>query len=333
MGTGDFSIGRVQGCIKDCLAKICRTSVAGSQQLRVLYRSDMLVVVDKPARVPCQPTGYKAGGVLNLITAQLQHETDNAAAAGEGQEIGVVEEAATQQGALGTQLLEGAPCKKRRKLERRTQSVPHLVHRLDTDTTGCLMLALGKKACSIAVEAFAARRVRKQYIAICVGQLAASVQADSLGKFTVDRPIKVLQDAESDKPACAKITPFHAVVDEGGQQAVTHFQLLAANSEANLSVFRACPQTGRTHQIRAHLAWLGLPILCDPLYGAAAMVGRESAMLTRHALHAFRLEFDDKGQSVEAVAPIPQDMASVLRTHFPNSANVCDELLGGPKIT
>lgn len=163
---------------------------------------------------------------------------------------------------------------------------PLPVHRLDRDTSGCLLLARNPKAHKRFQRAFEEKLVRKTYVAVLDG-----VPETESG--TVDLALGKTSSAEAG---------WRMVPDPAGKAAVTHWRVAATNDGRALVVFT--PETGRTHQIRVHAAdSLGIPIAGDPVYGA----GRGPMLL--HAL-SLRVERGDK-PPVEATAPLPLSFAHV----------------------
>ena len=176
-----------------------------------------------------------------------------------------------------------------------------LAHRLDRETSGALVLALDPDCARSLYEQFVGRSVRKEYLAVVRG-------AVSWKKKVLDAPLG---------PEGGEIRVRQAVGK--GASAVTEFTRLS--TDGRLSLVSAKPRTGRLHQIRAHLAHLGHPVVGDKLYigeGEAYMkaVRREIAPddLTalgadRQLLHAWRLEFDhpQDGRRLRLEAPVPAD--------------------------
>jgi tRNA pseudouridine32 synthase/23S rRNA pseudouridine746 synthase len=158
--------------------------------------------------------------------------------------------------------------------------LPLPVHRLDRDTSGCLLLARYPKAHMAFQRAFEEKRVGKTYVAVLDG----IPEAES---GTVDMALgKVSTAAEG----------WRMVEDPRGKQAVTHWRVAAVKDGRAVVVFT--PETGRTHQIRVHTAsGIGIPIAGDPVYGA----GKGPMLL--HAL-SLRVERGAK-PPVEATAPLP----------------------------
>jgi tRNA pseudouridine32 synthase/23S rRNA pseudouridine746 synthase len=160
------------------------------------------------------------------------------------------------------------------------QREPLPVHRLDRDTSGCLLLARNPKAHKSFQRAFEDKKVAKTYLAILDG-----VPAGESGRIEI--PLgKVSTAAEG----------WRMVADENGKPSVTEWRVVAVKDGRAAVLFS--PETGRTHQIRVHSAdGIGLPIAGDPVYGA----GRGPMLL--HAL-SIRVERDGK-PPVEARAPLP----------------------------
>jgi len=177
----------------------------------------------------------------------------------------------------------------------------YLAHRLDRETSGAMVLALDVDAARSLYEQFVGRGVQKEYLAVVFGAVAWE-------STVVDAPL-----GEEGKG----IRVRRAVGGANGQSAVTEFRRLA--TDARLSLVSALPRTGRLHQIRAHLAHLGHPILGDPKYrGPTSVAG---APITRQLLHAWRLGFvhPATGESVEFTAPWPAAFTQVL----PSAAAAC----------
>ncbi len=154
------------------------------------------------------------------------------------------------------------------------------VHRLDRDTTGCLLLARSDAVFDEAVEWFRAGRVRKVYEAIAVGRVGRDLRE-------VSSPID-------------------------GQSAVTRVTVLDATDEA--SHLRLVIETGRTHQIRRHLEERGHPIAGDKAYGTSRRAGERMRMIPRQMLHAAELAFPGAdGTAVVVRSPLPPDFRGALK--------------------
>lgn len=159
---------------------------------------------------------------------------------------------------------------------------PAFAHRLDRDTSGCLLLARHPKALKRYMAAFEARLVEKVYLAIVEG-------VPDAGDGVIDLALAKVS---------GKMSGWRIVGDPKGKPARTRWRRLAAAGERTL--LRLEPETGRTHQLRVHLAEaLGLPIVGDPLYGRP----HERGMM----LHAWRLTVPRAGKEpIRAEAPVPR---------------------------
>jgi len=175
---------------------------------------------------------------------------------------------------------------------------PILLHRLDADTTGVLLFALTAEANRALYRQFVEHTIVKVYLALVAGAPPAS--------FTICNHLK------------AGVRGRTIAVSSGGQPAETVFRTmqtihppLAKGGEGEFSLVEARPKTGRTHQIRAHLAGAGYPLLGDALYGEVAPLDLAGGCIlpSRHLLHACRLNFQHPAthQPVTVEAPLPAD--------------------------
>jgi 23S rRNA pseudouridine1911/1915/1917 synthase len=168
---------------------------------------------------------------------------------------------------------------------------PGIVHRLDRDTSGLLVVAKSDEVHRRLKEILADRRLRREYIALVDGRPPARTG-------TIDAPIgrdrhdRVLMSIDTDEP----------------REARTHFEIGQMLPRATL--LRVRLETGRTHQIRVHLAAIGHPVCGDPLYGTAGEYG-----LQRQFLHAARLAFEHPvtGEPLDLSSPLPDDLAAALQ--------------------
>ena len=171
---------------------------------------------------------------------------------------------------------------------------PRLVHRLDRGTSGVIIVARTKPAAAFLSDEFASRRAQKTYLALVSGRLP---ERDA-GVF--DQPLVKVEEGGRPRMLIAK--PGR----KGSQEAVTHWRILSRQGEH--AVFGLKPETGRMHQIRAHLMGAGCPILGDHLYGS----GARSA--DRLMLHARSLEIALPGQGRQTFsAPVPIAFAELAR--------------------
>ena len=164
-----------------------------------------------------------------------------------------------------------------------------IVHRLDKDTSGLMVVGRSLPAVTSLVRAIAAREVQREYLALVHGQWEASERIEApVGRDPVSR--------------------VRMAVVPGGRPARTDVELLAR--AAGASALRCQLHTGRTHQIRVHVSHRGHPLLADALYG-----GRPALGLTRQALHAHRLAFRHPvgAEMMTFCRPVPADMAAAWR--------------------
>jgi 23S rRNA pseudouridine1911/1915/1917 synthase len=185
---------------------------------------------------------------------------------------------------------------------------PGIVHRLDRDTTGLIIIAKDDAAHRQIARAFEERKVAKEYLAIVSG---------------VPR---------RDSDYIERTIGFHPTVrekmairlpEDGGKEAVTFYEV--AERFEGYALVRCKPQTGRTHQIRVHLAHIGHPVVADKAYSGRDRLtlgdlagpdapGADAVLIARQALHAHALRFTHPltGRELSLTAPLPADMAAVL---------------------
>ncbi|MDS4031349.1 MAG: 23S rRNA pseudouridine(1911/1915/1917) synthase RluD [Candidatus Contendobacter sp.] len=202
--------------------------------------------------------------------------------------------AGNRDGTLVNALLHHAP-------ELATLPRAGLVHRLDKDTTGLLVVARGLRAHTALVEQLQARRIEREYLAVVNGVPVAGGTVDApVGRHPVDRQ--------------------RMAVTPGGKPAVTHYRVLRRFRAHAL--LRVKLETGRTHQIRVHMAHIRFPLLGDPVYGGRPRLPPDAAPrcieiirnFRRQALHAERLALTHPvtGERLEWRAEIPADLAELL---------------------
>ena len=231
--------------------------------LNILYEDPSMIVVDKPSGMVVHPAVGNPSGTL--VNALLDHCKD----------------------------LSGINGVLR----------PGIVHRLDKETSGVMVVAKEDEAYRQLTKQFKNRTVEKVYLAIAVGQFK---QEEGLIDAPIGRhPKERKRMSLRAKKARRAITRWKRVEDLDG-----------------FSLLEISPQTGRTHQIRVHLSAMGHPLLGDVLYGRKGRLGsitkpflKECAKrMNRQALHAHRLVFDHPrtGERVRFESPLPQDMWEVL---------------------
>ena len=167
---------------------------------------------------------------------------------------------------------------------------PVAVHRLDTDTSGCLLLARNPKALARFNKAFEDRLVGKTYLAVLAGHPPGSAG-------TIELALAKISSAEKG---------WRMIPAKKGKVAVSHWELIQELGPNSLIRFR--PETGRTHQLRVHaLAGLGAALLGDPIYGAGSVPGAKRTML-----HAESLTVARPGKTpIAARAPLPADFVAL----------------------
>jgi 23S rRNA pseudouridine1911/1915/1917 synthase len=185
-----------------------------------------------------------------------------------------------------------------------------IVHRLDKDTTGLMVVARTVPAHTALVRAIEARQVERHYEAICVGCMTAGGTVDApIDRHPVDR---------------LKMT-----VRSGGREAITHYRV--AQRFRRHTHIRVQLETGRTHQIRVHMAHIHYPVLGDAVYGGRLLLPKEAEPelidllrgMRRQALHAAHLAFEHplSGQALAFDAVLPQDMQALLQALARDAAN------------
>jgi len=220
--------------------------------LDIIFENDDLIVVNKPAGMVVHPAAGHASGTL--VNAVLGYDPD----------------------------MEGIGGEER----------PGLVHRLDKETSGLIVLAKNERAHNWLQEQFRLRKVEKTYLALVDGKPPTPV-----GR--VEAPIG--RDPSHRKKM--------AIVSAGrGREAVSEYKTLEVFKEHTLLEFH--PQTGRTHQIRLHCAFLGCPIVGDSVYGKRNF----TLEIRRHFLHAFRLKImlPNEKQPHTFEAELPAELKKVL---------------------
>lgn len=234
--------------------------------LDVLYEDDWIVAINKPPRMVVHPSRGHWSGTL---TAALTYHFDQLS------EVG----GATR---------------------------PGVVHRLDRDTSGVLVVAKTDRAHMALSVQFEGRTIEKEYFAIVSGSLDRD-------RDVIEQPIGA-HPTHREKMA---IRAGHST----SRDARTFYEV--AERFGGYTALRIFPKTGRTHQIRVHLAHIGRPILCDKLYGGRSQITLgeirdrhedEEVLLDRMALHARRLKFahPQTGEPLEIEAPLRDDLEGVL---------------------
>lgn len=245
--------------------------------LEVVFEDEHLIVVNKPAGMVVHPGAGVPDGTL--VNALLFHCGESLRGIG---------------GALR----------------------PGIVHRIDKDTSGLLLVAKTDRAHQGLSAQFAAHSIRRRYLAVCWGRFdpaaprlraIAGVRAESATRLAINLPIA---RHPNDRKKMA--------VRDGGKHAVTHVEIDRILPHA--TVVSCALETGRTHQIRVHMAHIGHPLVGDPVYGRNRSVPKSLMDLSsvsgfaRQALHACTLGFTHpvSGQTHDFAADIPKDLQALI---------------------
>lgn len=171
---------------------------------------------------------------------------------------------------------------------------PGIVHRLDKDTSGIMIIARTNYAHKMMQELFRERTISKTYYALVQGHPSPTGTIDlPIGRNPVHRHLMTHFKPESIQDGSLNVRP-----------ATTHYKVL--NYYQDCSLLEVKPVTGRTHQIRVHCAAIGHPIIGDRMYG------KKSSLIDRQALHAYALSFELDGISYQFTCPLPSDMTTLL---------------------
>lgn len=168
---------------------------------------------------------------------------------------------------------------------------PGIVHRLDKETSGLMIIPRTNHAHSTMTDMFKNRKIHKTYLAIVKGHPSQEGSID----FLIGRHPTIRN----------KMHHFTQLTKHpSSKEALSHYKVLKYYKE--FSLVEVKPVTGRTHQIRVHFAALGFPLLADSVYG------NNSKLLKRHALHAHKLEFEFDGKSYAFDSPLDQELQTLL---------------------
>ncbi|KND50133.1 MAG: 23S rRNA pseudouridine synthase [Parcubacteria bacterium C7867-008] len=240
--------------------------------LPVIYEDDAIVAIDKPIGVMTHPDGHSTDETVSDWFAK--HYPASA-------EVGE-----TQRLQNGTEILRAG-----------------IVHRLDRDTSGVMILTKTPEAHAFYKEAFQEHSIQKTYLAFVYGTMKEE-------KGTINLPIG------------RSATDFRLRSAQRGSKglrrdAITHYQVVG--DIGTHSLIKAMPQTGRTHQIRVHLKAVHHPIVCDPLY---APNQKCDLGFKRLGLHAYKLELPLlSGESITITAPVPLELQAAIAM-FPNTEDL-----------
>jgi 23S rRNA pseudouridine1911/1915/1917 synthase len=249
----------------------------------VVWSDDQVIVVDKPAGLVVHPgAGNRTGTLVHGLLARFPDL------------VGLIEPPAREPSRSGDRA---------RAADQRDR--PGIVHRLDKGTSGLLMVARTPAARAGLVMQLSRRLVGREYVALVAG----TVDADG---GLIDAPL-----GRGDRD------PTRIRVDAGGRQARTRYQVEARyDLPAPTTLLRCRLDTGRTHQIRVHLASIGHPVIGDDRYGSRSVAGWRPLPPGRSFLHAAVLAFDHpiSSERLSFSSPLPEDLARVLEVVGPSPA-------------
>jgi 23S rRNA pseudouridine1911/1915/1917 synthase len=235
--------------------------------ISILYEDKDIVAVNKPAGIVIHPDGKSKGPFLTDWILENYPKTKNVGEPVETKEFGVIER-------------------------------PGIIHRLDRDTTGVLLIAKTKTGHSALKEQFQERTLTKKYLTFVYGEIK-----DRFG--IINRPIGRSPN---------DFRRWSATRGARGElrDAETWYTLLAYR--AGFSFLEVEPKTGRTHQIRVHFKAINHPVVCDGLYAPEKILEKPDALgFKRNALHAYSIEFTNcAGKKVMVKAPVPDDFSNAF---------------------
>lgn len=250
--------------------------------LRVLYEDDDLMVLDKAAGMVVHVGPEHEHGTL--VNALLHYWKMGEGFSPESEPLFTLAAADEEPEIDG----ETKPIVASANFENNFSFRPGIVHRLDKETSGCIIVAKNDAAHAGLTRSFSERAVKKTYLAIVSGK--PRHRKGTINICLGRHPTQRLKMTERRPPL--------------GREAITDYEVLASSDSASLV---ACyPHTGRMHQIRVHLQHLGHPVIGDPIYGK-----RDS--WNRHLLHAWKIAFTHPrtGNEITVEAPLPKDFELV----------------------
>lgn len=280
--------------------------------LEIHYEDEELLVINKPHGIAVHPgAGQPNQTILNALVGYLQKHrskapdfmepaTISSAPSSAASTTQLIPPESSPAAALASSLASSPP-----STPAQTNNRPGIVHRLDRDTTGLMVLAKTPFAERALQEQFAARSVGRRYLALALSSPRRMRGIDQADLGTIDQPL-------GRHPSERKIF----TVMEDGRRAVTHWRIVERMEFAALVELRL--ETGRTHQIRVHLDFISSPVIGDKTYGDFSSLPKtlldKSLRFGRQALHAQTLEFDHPrtGERLSfSVAP-PKDMLQLI---------------------
>ncbi len=232
--------------------------------LNILFENNDILIISKPSGMCTHPDkNYTSGTVVNAVMGYLKNH--------------------------------------HKEFQNDDRIRPGIVHRLDKDTSGCLMIAKNKKTHRYLSKLIAERKVTKKYVTLVIGRVPAK-------KGTIDSPIT------RDPNNRERMT---VLKNARSKDALTHFKCLAQYHKPTATLVEVHIVTGRTHQIRVHFSAIGHPVYGDSVYGNAKVNASYFSQFAtkRMFLHAKSLSFPlENGEIVSVESPLPDDLQNVLNT-------------------
>lgn len=288
--------------------------IAQNIPLDVLYEDEHMIVLNKQAGMVVHPAaGNWDGTIVNALAYYLMNDSPFGAGEFFTNEDDDGDEADVNQNDAVTNSISTLR--------------PGIVHRLDKGTTGCMVVAKTSSALATLSEAFADRKVKKQYLAVAIGNPGEDQWINKpIGRHPLHRQkMRVVPDPSSSvsRGGQARLTGARGSVSlataKQGRTALSHIHTI--HYDGKLSVVQVRIATGRTHQIRVHMQDHGTPIYGDDVYGLndwnKALSSRRG--ITRPLLHAQMLEIDHPvtGETMTFEADVADDMMGVIKTTWP----------------
>lgn len=185
-----------------------------------------------------------------------------------------------------------------------------IVHRLDRDTSGALVVARNQKSFEYLKKAFQGRAVKKEYLALVWGRIHEK-------SGVIDKPISI-KDGSVKRTVFEGKMPREAVTE---YERVAYYRYQHGKHNDELTLVKVMPKTGRTHQIRVHFSSIGHAVVGDKLYGKkGTLVFEDGSTFDRHFLHAENIEFSAApgGTKISIEAPLPAELDHVLKELIPS---------------
>jgi 23S rRNA-/tRNA-specific pseudouridylate synthase len=294
--------------------------------ISVIYQDHHLLIVNKPPGVVTHPTYKHMDGTL--WDALLEYSERQGKDDWQPPELPDEPEWALAPSAIQEKLRQ----KRKERLWQEDGLLPRpcLLHRLDKDTSGVVALARTERSRRHLVKQFHEHTIEKRYVAVV--QKGSNDWTQPRTLFTVEKQKLDGQKCQIELPAALlpadmfildgplQRDPYdrrRCIVGPEGQASSTRIEVL--NVEEEFVLLEVQPITGRTHQIRAHLAALGYAIVGDQVYAPLASPESSAAQLARQFLHAYCLELDRYPDNKRStfVAPLPTDLANWLQQYCP----------------